>query len=360
MNVSYRAGMFFSLSCLLLSSSLPAQTAASSDTAKNQLILDVVVGDKSGNLTKGLEEKDFTVRDKGQPAKITSFRAVGGDTPSSGTATAETPAKIILFIDELNTSFTRLASERIELGKFLQQNGGKLSHPTAMYFFSQTGLEKQNDFTTDGKALAALFDKHVTELRTDQRSGGFDGDQQRFQRSLNALNTIATSEVNESGRKIMIWVSPGWPMLAGANVTINPNDQKALFTSVVVVSSALRAARMTVDMVDPLGARDQKDSQQHGANYYEEFLKPVTDYKSIEAGHLALQVIAMQSGGLVLNINNDIVGELNRCIGDADVYYTLTLDMASGDKPDIFHAIDVKVDVPKVTARTRRGYYTNH
>jgi VWFA-related protein len=280
-----------------------------------------------------------------------------GETAPTGATSNDPPVKIILFIDEVNTSFTRLASERIELEKFLQENGGKMTHPLAMYFFSETGLEKQNDFTTDGKALQALFDKHVTALRTDQRSQGFYGDQQKFQRSLNALNSIAGSEVNEPGRKIMIWISPGWPILAGANVTISANDQKALFTSIVAVSTALRQARMTVDMVDPLGARDQKDVQQQGVNYYEEFLKPVTDPKSVEAGHLALQVIATQSGGLVLNINNDIVGELNRCIADADAYYTLTLDMASGDKPDTYHAIDVKVDVPKVTARTRRGYY---
>ncbi len=341
---------------LVSSSPVTQQPASPTDGAKNQLVLDIVVTDKSGTPIKGLEEKNFSVRDKGQPAKIVSFHAV--DTLSTTGSADNLPVKIILFIDELNTSFNRLASERIELERFLQQNGGKLPHPVAMYFFSQTGLEKQNDFTTDGNALKTLLDKHVTELRTDQRAQGFYGDQQRFQRSLNALNAIAGSEVNEPGRKIMIWVSPGWPILAGANVTISANDQKALLTSIIAVSTALRAARMTVDMVDPLGARDQKDVQQQGVNYYEEFLKPVTDAKSVEAGHLALQVIAVHSGGLVLNVNNDISGELNRCIADGSTYYTFTLDKSSTDKPDTYHAIEVKVDTPKVTARTLRGYYT--
>jgi VWFA-related protein len=341
---------------LVSSPSVTQQPTSSPDSAKDQFVLDVVVTDKSGTAIKGLEEKNFAVRDKGQPAKVVSFHAV--DTLSTAASADNLPVKIILFIDELNTSYNRLASERIELERFLQQNGGKLPHPVALYFFSQTGLEKQNDFTTDGNALKSLLDKHVMELRTDQRSQGFYGDQQRFQRSLNALNAIAGSEVNEPGRKIMIWVSPGWPILAGANVTISANDQKALLTSIIAVSTALREARMTVDMIDPLGARDQKDVQQQGVNYYEEFLKPVTDAKSVEAGHLALQVVAVHSGGLVLNVNNDIVGELNRCIADASAYYTLTLDKSSTDKPDVYHAIDVKVDTPKVTARTLRGYYT--
>ena len=155
----------------------------------------------------------------------------------------------------------------------------------------------------------------------------------------------------------MIWLSPGWPILSGANVIISPNDQKALFTSIIAVSTALRRSRITLDMIDPLGARDEKDQHQQGMNYYEEFLKPVTDAKSVEAGHLALQVIATNSGGLVLNESNDIVGQLNRCIAEAHGYYVLTLDMASTDKPNTYHAIDVKVDVPKETARTRRGYY---
>jgi VWFA-related protein len=353
MKGSYRAVLIFSLSCLLLPGTAQPQAAPSSEATKNQLLLDVVVTDKSGKPAKGLEEKDFTVRDKGKPATITSFQAVGGD----GTP-ADTPVKIIVMVDELNTTFTRLATERIELEKFLQQNGGKLSHPLAMYFFSETGLEKQNDFTTDGNALLALLDKHVTELRTVERSQGFYGDQQRFQKSLNALNSIASSEANDPGKKIMIWISPGWPILAGANVTVSPADQKSLLTSIVAVSTALRQARMTVDMIDPLGAADQKNAQQQGVNFYEEFLKPVTDAKSVEVGHLALQVFATHSGGLVLNINNDIVGELNHCIADADAYYTLALDMAPNDQPNTFHQIDVKVDVPKVTVRTRRGYYT--
>jgi hypothetical protein len=68
-------------------------------------------------------------------------------------------------------------------------------------------------------------------------------------------------------------------------------------------------------------------------------------------------VLARQTGGQVLNSSNDLVSQLNRGVADADAYYTLTVLKAPSERPDQYHAIDVKVETPGVTARTRNGYY---
>jgi len=92
-------------------------------------------------------------------------------------------------------------------------------------------------------------------------------------------------------------------------------------------------------------------------NYYEEFLKPVAAARNVQAGNLALQVLARQSGGQALNSSNDITEQVNRCVADADAFYTLTLDQAPSDRPNELHSLDVKVETPGLTARTRNLYY---
>ena len=71
-------------------------------------------------------------------------------------------------------------------------------------------------------------------------------------------------------------------------------------------------------------------------------------------------VVAVHSGGLVFTASNDIAGQITRCVADADVYYTLMVDAAPADRPDAYHALQVKVATPGLTARTRNGYYVQH
>ena len=111
---------------------------------------------------------------------------------------------------------------------------------------------------------------------------------------------------------------------------------------------------MTIYSIDPVGADAGARSERF---YYKEFLKPVTAAKKAEPGTLALQVLATHSGGLVLSASNDITAQIDQCVSDVDVYYTLTIDTAPAERPDEYHAIDVKVATPGLTARTHSGYY---
>ncbi len=364
MKLLYRAGIvLFCLSCCSLPvfaqqsvGSVPAvQLQAGpkppSDTA-NQLVLDVVVTDKAGKPIKGLEQKDFTVLDNGHPQPILSFKAT---VTSPATADLqESPVKIILMVDEVNTNFSRVSYERNEIKKLLQQNNGVMAHPMSMAFFSDAGTEIQNESSRDGNAIVAAFDQHETGLRSIRRGQGFYGAVERFQLSLNTLNSLIVKEAQTPGRKIVIWISPGWPLLSGPGIEQSVKQQANLFTTIVALSAAMRAERMTLYNVDPEGADAAGGVDSF---YYKEFLKPVTTTKKAQTGNVALQVLSLQSGGLVFNASNDIAGQISRCIADADAFYTLTLDAAKADRPNEYHAIDVKIATPGLTARTRSGYY---
>jgi VWFA-related protein len=356
MNLLYRAAIF-SL-CLACFSSpafaqLQSRTPSSPSANDRRIVLDVVVSDKSGKAVNRLEQKDFTVLDNGHPQDILSFQGIGGETATANVQPADPPVKIILLIDEVNTTFRRVAYERDEMKRFLQQDGGVLAHPVSMAFFSDTGTEIQNNASRDGNALLAAFDQHETQLRTLRRSAGFYGAVERFQLSLTTLQSLVAKESQVPGRKIVVWISPGWPILSGPGVDISAKEQASLFSSIVSISTALRDARMTLYSVDPEGAGAGIGTQ----FYYQEFLKPVTSARKTAPGNLSLQVLAVQSGGLVTTASNDIASEIARCVADADAYYTLTVDAAPADQPDTYHAIEVKVAPPGLTARTRGGYY---
>jgi hypothetical protein len=77
----------------------------------------------------------------------------------------------------------------------------------------------------------------------------------------------------------------------------------------------------------------------------------------VQFGNLGLQVLAVQSGGRVLNSSNDVSSEIAACIADANAFYVLSFDSLPGDGPDEYHALEIKIDRPGVAARTRSGYY---
>jgi VWFA-related protein len=328
----------------------PEPSAQPSNGAYRQITLDVQVRDKSGAPVRGLQKQDFTILDDKQPKSILAFQAVD----IGASAAADPPVEVVLVVDAVNTGFQAVTFERTELKKFLLQNDGKLAVPASLVIFTDAGSKIQNGSSRDGKALAALYDQYETGLRSIGRSQGFYGATERFDMSLKTLTQLVAYEGNRPGRKLIIWFSPGWPLLSGPNIELTNKDEKHFFDSIVTASGAMRQGRITLYSIDPLGLTDAGGFRTF---YYKEFVKGVSSYKRAQAGNLALQVLAVQSGGLVLNSTNDLAASIADCASDANAYYVVTFDAARADHADEYHALGVAVDKPGVTARTRTGYY---
>lgn len=314
-----------------------------------KITLDVTVTDKAGQTVPGLQQQDFTLMDNKSPDRILAFRAIQdpGGMPNP-------PIQAIIVVDEVNTGFTWVANERQQVTNFLNRDEGRLQIPTSLVFFSDKGTQAEPNATRDGHVLIATLKQNENALRTINRSQGFYGAADRFTMSLDALNRLATFEESKPGRKLVVWVSPGWPLLSGPNVILTNKQQQGLFRSIVNTSAALRRAHITLYSVDPLGTRDAGGFRTF---YWEQFTKGIKSPNEVQIGNLALQVFAFQSGGRVLNSSNDVASEIASCVKDANSYYEITFDERPGDGPDEYHAISVKVDKPGLTARTRTGYY---
>jgi VWFA-related protein len=345
MHIAKRSGLVFLLALLSTAALSNPQQSPRSKPGGSPMYLDVVVTRKSGPPVSGLEQQDFTLIDNKLPQTITSFRALGG---TAGRV------EVLVVVDAVNVDYEKVAYVRQEIEKFLRADGGHLPQPTALALFTDQGTQIQESLTTDGNALSAALDKYTVGLRTIRRTSQY-ADADRFNLSMQALRELASREAQRPGRKIILWVSPGWPLLSGPGAVelLDSKEQQQLFANIVAFSTQLLQARITLYSIDPLGATESELR----ANYYEEFVKGVKEPSQVVPGNLALQVIATQSGGLALDFNNDVAALLRQSLADTQAYYELSFDAPEADKPNEYHQLEVKVAKPGLTARTRRGYY---
>jgi VWFA-related protein len=329
----------------------PASSApqpANAPQSTNKIVLDVVVNPRSAYSAPpvaNLSPSNFTLLDNKVPQPITSFRAV-----SRG---QEPPTQVLLVVDAINAPYQSIAYARPQIDKFLQANGGHLAYPTSIVVANETGTQMQPVPSTDGNAVSAVFDKYEVGLRAIRRDAGFYGATDRVQVSLQSLSSLLARERATPGRKIILWISPGWALLSGPRVQLTYNQSRQIFAEIVDLSTQLRQSNTTLYSINPIGAGEGVMA----VNYYQTFLKGIQKPSQAQIGDLGLQVLAVQSGGRSFNSDNDITGQLQAALADTTAYYELTFTPPPADHPDAFHQIDVKLNDSNLTARTRNGYY---
>jgi VWFA-related protein len=337
--------------CLFLVVLLPGMVTASAqqipptaEASSRSVRLNVVVAGKSGSPVTGLQRQDFTLVDNKSPRPITSFKAV---------SVVQEPVQVILLIDAVNIDFNRVAYVREEVQKFLRANGGHLAHPTTIAVLTDKGTQMQKDFSSDGNALSASLDHYTIGLRQITRGTGIWGANDRVQISLTAVRQLTAYAASAPGRTIVLWVSPGWPLLSGARIQLDSKQQQQIFDDVITFSTQLRQANVTLYNINPLGPGENLLR----ANYYQDFVKGVSKSEQTDLADLSLQVLTAQSGGLVLQGDSDVTGMLTRCLEDTASWYEITFDPPAAERPNEYHRVEITVDKPGLTARTRTGYY---
>jgi len=321
-----------------------AQEPGSPANSQGKIQLDVEVTTDKGKPTGLLDEKDFTVLDNKNPRPIVSFTPVKGK---------DAQLEVLIIVDSVNTPFTYLGSQRQQISKYLRSNDGVLPYPTSFAILTDKNFELHSVATKDGNALADQLDHADIGLREINRSQGFWGAADRMTISLNALRSLTEAEEKQPGRKLVLWVSPGWPLLSGPNMQLDGGQADDVYRNAIAFSRELRNADITLYSVNSWGASESVGRE----FFYQNFLKGLKGPADAEWGNVSLQVLATQSGGLVLN-SNDVASMMRQCIADADQYYRIVLDAAPDEKPNMYHQIEVKVAPRDLEARTRTGYYS--
>ncbi len=315
---------------------------------EGKIKLDVMVNDAAGKAVAGLQPWDFKILDNGQSRKVLSFRAF-----NDARVKPDPPVEVLIVIDMVNLPFQQVAVTRQEISQFLEQEGGHLKVPVRLLLLTDGGMRVQPRPSIDGNALLGVVKQIKGGLRTIDMAMGAEGLLERFQRCARQLTSIAENEARVPGRKLLIWVGPGWPMLIRPELGYySERDQKSYFDGIVELSTRLREARMVVYSVAPYIGADTTFNIR-----YQDYLKPVKSPRESDPGDLSLKVLATQTGGKILGPDNDIVSQINKCIADANDFYQLSFDPPAAAHADEYHDLKVVVDKPDMAVRTNTGYY---
>jgi len=321
------------------------QRPAENKTAvmEGRMRLDVVVTDAAGNPITGLEAKDFRVLDDNQALAMLSFRAVGG-------TQGKTDSRVSLFLimDTVNSGLLDIPFMRDEVERFLRQNDGHLTHPVTVVLFTDAGMQLVGKTSLDGNALAEAVHAVKPPVHTIHSAAGGEALVERYQISVKALAMLVAREVPVAGRKMLLWIGPGWPVLRRPDTNFNSHSEEMNFNVIASLTNQLRQARLVVCSAG--GGTEFRVA---------DLLKPVKMAKDASAANLAVQVVAIHSGGRTLDGGNRSrpAEQLNGCVQEIGAYYTLTFDPPQGEKAFTYHGLKVTVDKPGVKVNTTAGYY---
>jgi VWFA-related protein len=338
-------------------SQFPLQAVPSPETsvmianAREGLVhLDVAATGHGGRPSSGLTAKDFTLLDNGVPQRIVSFAA-----SNEAIDDTERLTEVVLVLDEVDLSPTQFEVVKAETIKYLQQNGGHLAWPTSVYGFTRLGLYASTQATTDGNALVGDVAHHPPRVLWElppNRNLHMTPASERFKlwdRAVQTLYNIAVERRGMPGRKVLVWMGYGWPARGSTE------DKDTAFASLVELSTRIREARLVVSQVTTWS-----DPAAFNFDYtnYVAGVRTLSELKTSDPSpRFALPVLALQSGGLVLNGSPGIVRGIEHCVEDASAFYTVSFDPPHAAQPDEYHNLNLKVGPPGISVHTSGGYY---
>ena len=342
-----------------------------------RVTLDVNVAGRGDAAIAALRTEDFEVFDNNVPLRLDTLQQVSG---------AQATAQILLVVDAINTSHENLARTEDAIRSFLWRDGGHLLRPVSILVLTDTepqlteGTKQDSDVmalhgrqafvrripaSQDGLVLVKAMDQSLASLSRILEAQGGEGESERVSLSLQALNFIATAERDVPGRKVVVWISPGWPLLAHSNA----KTREQLFDSIVYFSGLLRDARITLNMVDPNGAGGRQTVSEmppaayvngsvmrggpvpvlnvtSGPTAYMAYLKGISQSRQADINDLALQVLADHTGGQVLIQNNGIESQIASCAAEAVDFYSLTYTLPATTGATTYHRLELRVKRP--------------
>jgi VWFA-related protein len=326
----------FAVLSLMLALALPSQAGPN---PAPRVLLHVTVTNAQGEPVAGLNPQDFTILDNGQPQRLVSYAAYDDANKP------DTPVQILLLIDNLNLDGIELNRVLQGVEDFLRRNQGQLAYPASIVILSDQGIEVPSPPTTDGNALAAQLEN----VRTGRTLAPLD----RFLRSLSALASITQQQTPVPGRKLLLWLGPGWiafPPALGASVYVSPFSQTSEFNDIATLLNGLRAAQITLF-----------GGFLFAAPFRSDLIQPAQSPGNVNSASLRLSTLAFESGGRTLlnesNPNIPVADQIDQYLEDAGLFYSLAY-VAPPAKPRLpYHSIQVRIDRPGLTAHTSVAYY---
>jgi VWFA-related protein len=379
----------------------------------NVVNVDVYVTDKKGQRVRGLKKDDFELFEDGKPVAISNFYAVEngspieGATPPVSAAEAAPPAPaprppgiapevpedqrlhLVVYVDNWNIKpFDR---NRVFTGvrEFLRTRLSRDDRVMLMTYDREPHVRRS--FTSDADAIAsALFeveklsangsrqDSERRDALRDVRDSNDSAEAITKARnyassvfndlsfSIDSLRDLVSSLAGMPGRKAILYVSDGLPLVAGEDVFHAIQDKYTDATAAILESRQYDASRRFKELVASANANRISFYTLDAAglrtptSVTAEEQSPVSSafVDSVYFGNVqgSLRMLADDTGGIAILNTNDPTKMLREVGDDLGNYYSLGYSPAhSGDGR--YYKIEVKVKGRKdLVVRNREGY----
>jgi VWFA-related protein len=379
--------------------------------------IEVMVTEKRGRSRGDLTREDFVVLEDGKPQPIVQFHAFArpGSSAAPAAAPAPSPAEaseeepedllparyVILAIDDVHMEFESLVRTRKALTRFLDED---LRPEDQVALVTTSGASAlSQEFTSDRAALQQTLSRlsaqgrraewsgvpHVSEYQAElieagdplaleagieevvqsglfQDRGTAEEEVRRKARAvlveaihnsrltLETLESLCLGLAGLSGRKTLLFVSDGF--LTGlsarsgtgydlrriadagtrAGVVVYALDTRGVMATApsVSASSPLKVGPTTAGLVEAMRRRSE------------------------EATRDAMNAIAADTGGFLVDGTNDLRAGLRAVLKDTDTYYVLAYEPTNTRRDGGFRRIEVRLPSRRdLRVRTRAGYF---
>ena len=391
----------------------PAASAAKTfnDSIQVSVVnLDVFVTDKRGKPIPGLRKEDFTVLEDGVPVEVSNFFAENGRTgraaaaapapsppgvPAAAAATSTAPEgvdqrlRFVVFVDDVSLSAANRSRILENVGKFLHAE--LKPGDEVMLIRYDEKLDVRQPFTADlgrlDAGLAAIlvlptdirkydlsFRQAVQELGYALYLGDGFGqpaeaalsnwaaqESDTVRGTLNALDSVITSLAGVPGRKAILYVSDGLPLVPGLDMfTIYTRAPEARVN--VTAGHTPEMVVQRFDLTERFRAMTAHASRNRILFYPIEAYgtrsgnSSLFDAVSLANRQNGLRILARETGGRELFNATDVPAALGRMAEDFSTYYSLGYQpRRAGDEAE--HKIEVRVSSRNAAeVRYRRWY----
>lgn len=336
--------------------------------------LQVVVTTKDGKPVKGLTEADFTVLENGKPQTLAFFNTAEDAAPAGEAlppgvfsnrpeyAPANPRSVTVILLDWMNTDQRDQLYAKAEVARYLKEMSPK--DRVALYEMAG-GIRVAHDFTDDPASLL----KRVEKMRANWPAAGLNEDQMlrqlselvedllslrpdgtrgpvedarsevsNFSKEIRVTSTLKQFEflaqrlAGIPGRKNLVWVSGGVPLLATwSMMAVGSSANPGMRTFAKEFERSVRAltdANVAVYTLDARGLRIETDQPQMAtvaANRPGFAGAQAAGMRDAMAGDTlsSIQALPEETGGRVFRNINELSAGIKQAVEDAANSYTL-------------------------------------
>ncbi|HYP14582.1 MAG TPA: VWA domain-containing protein [Bryobacteraceae bacterium] len=357
-------------------------------TTTKLIQVNVVVHGRDGKVVSGLKQADFRLLEDGKPQAISFFSVDDARKPPGvGTKLPEnvfsnnigrdgvSPTSVTaIVIDALNTDAPDQAYARQQVLKFLSQ---VQPQDRVALFTIGRGLRVLHDYTSDSAALLVRLDRYLgqnTSLLGDSeappppdpdqpldvqqqleqgvqiRSALF-ATRQRVETTLQSLQAVGTHLAGLPGRKSIVWVTAGFPLVFQAGQGSMNWEVESFGPKVTRVIQILNDSNVAVYPVDARGLMADPGFSAATAS------APSRNARIWSPpNHETMIEFANRTGGKAFYNRNDVGSAVREAVEDGRITYTLAYYPRAAEKEDKFRKIKVEVTRPGFQVRHRKGY----